>query len=183
MPTVEIDGEEFETYASLEDANKYMKGVFNNSTWFDPLSDPETKARALVTATRLLDKQCWKGEKLDSSQPLQWPREVDGVSGTPDAIVQGCIELANLIINGSDVVTNVQPGVQTIQSLKAGSVAMSFFRDAESLFTKNARFPVEVQELIGPYLCGSTTAISGSMASGTDGYSVTNEPFGFSEGL
>lgn len=186
--SVTIDELEFPVYATVDDANAYMTGNFNNGTWFDATTDAETKARLLVTATRILERQKWKGTASGlSGQLLAWPRTGTGVAGVtddevPEDIEFACVELANLILDGNDVETNVQPGVQTIQSFKAGSVAISYFRDAESPFTKNARFPTVVQELVGKYLDGGDIAVMGT-ATGTDGESVTGEDFGFSSGL
>lgn len=190
--TVEIDNVPFYVYATVDEADAYMRGSFNNQTWFSSLTDPETKARALITATRILDKQCWLGSPAGlSGQVLAWPRTgVSGVSenDVPDQIVYGCIELANLILDGSDVADTMRPGAQTIQSLKAGSVAITYFRDAEGLYTQNARFPIVVQELVGKLMCGSV-GIGGAYVTGghdpcdESTESVTKQKYGFSEGL
>lgn len=190
--TVEIDGELFPVYATVEDADAYMKGVFSNETWFDLTTDDEMKARLLITATRIFDRQCWLGESAAlSGQQLAWPRT--GITDVaedqvPVNIQYGCIELANLILTGSDVESNVQPGVQTIQSLRAGSVGMTFFRDAENPYTKAARFPTVVQELVGRYLANAGTVVTGvatgtSDSSNPDTLSVTNQKYGFNTGL
>lgn len=190
--TVLIDSQPYPVYADVDDANLYMKGKFNNSDWFSALNDDETKARALITATRIMDKQCWQGESSAlSGQQLKWPRtgitDVDDAT-VPNDIVNGCIELANLIITGSDVEGNSQPGVQTIQSMRAGSAALTFFRDAEGLVSKYSRFPIEVQELVGRYLCGNSLAVLPEVTGGTDSsdpstLSVTNDRYGFTEGV
>lgn len=185
--TIEIDGVEFPVYATVMEANAYMTGTYNNSDWFSVTTDSETKARLLITATRILDRQLWRGEPTGlSGQQLVWPRTgIEGVAedDIPVEMEYACIELANLLLGGSDVETNRRPGVQTIQSLKAGSVALTYFRDAEGAFTQSARFPTTVQELIGKYLMGGAGSIGGAKGTGTDGESVTNQKFGYNEGL
>lgn len=186
--TVCLDAIDFPVYADLDDAQKYMTGNYNNSSWFDPITDNDTRKRLLITATRILDRQRWRGSPSGlSGQTLAWPRTGTGVPGVTDTevpkeIEYACIELANLILNGSDVEENPQPGVQTINSFKAGSVAITYFRDAENVFLKRARFPTVVQELIGKFLEGTGVHVTG-VATGTDGESVTREDFGFNEGL
>lgn len=185
--TVEIDGLAFPVYATLDEANAYMTGKYGVSMWFDSTTDPETKKRLLVTATRILDRQKWQGTPTGlSGQQLAWPRtglECVAEDEIPEKLVYACVELANLILEGSDVESNVRPGVQTLQMIKAGSVQLQYFRDAESTFTKGARFPTVVQELIGKWLGGGGAAVAPSLSYGTDGESVTNEDYGFNQGI
>ena len=65
---------------------------------------------------------------------------------------------------------------------------LQYFRGAESLNAQNDRFPLPVMELVGSYLCGAGVSIVGiatGASSGTDGNdtSVTNENYGFNEGI
>jgi hypothetical protein len=183
MATITIDGTEFEVYADIDDADTYMKGAFHGQTWLE--LDEALKAQALVTATRILDRQEWRGEKADPEQYLQWPRSGVSIGGEPLSddtfpvgIRYGTIELALILTQGTDV-QNEQNTAQKIQSLRAGSVALSFFREAEG---EPLRFPLIVHELISKYLLSGAVVLTG-IATGVDGKTTTGEDFGFSRGF
>lgn len=182
---VTIGGASYPSYASLEDANDYLAANFLATAWQD-LTDDDVKGRLLVTATRLLDRQCWQGEPTGlSGQLLAWPRKnIEDVDETvvPTGIVNGTIELALAILNGSDAVNSNVPGAQKIRDLRAGSVSLSYFRGAEGDLIEKARLPLPVQELVGKWLCGSKS-IAGLVISGVDGVSVTDQDLGFNEGI
>jgi len=187
MPTVAFDSVLFDVYADVAEADAYLIASFGSATWF--ALDANTKAQALVTATRTLDRQCWLGTKSDGSQILDWPRTGTGVSGVEDGIVpadivNGSIELAFAISGGSNVQDTTTPGSQQLQIIKAGSVMLTYFRGAEGLAAQFSRFPTRVQELVGQYMCGAQGLLGLSgVATGTDGQSVTADPFGFNEGV
>jgi hypothetical protein len=51
----------FNSYATVAEADEYLDGSVRALSW--SALDPDTKARALITATRLIDKQCLIGTK------------------------------------------------------------------------------------------------------------------------
>lgn len=178
-------GNVYDVYASLAQADLYLTANYLATTWFD-LTDDQ-KGQLLVTSTRLLDRQCWLGEKTEEDQPLQWPRTNTGVDGVednivPDGIINGSIELAFAIFTDDSVVNSQVPGAQKLRSLGAGSVNLQWFRGAEGDQARYGRFPLPVQELVGRYLCGSRT-VSGLVVSGTGGISVTEDDLGYNEGV
>ena len=143
--SVLVNSTPYDTYATVSQADDYLQAVFGNDTWV-ALTD-DHKGQALVSATRLLDRQCWLGSRSSDSQPLEWPRKDTGTEGVDEAIVpadiiSGSIELAFAIGSGSEVVTNATPGAQSLQSIKAGSVSLSYFRGAEGVAAIN-RFPCQ----------------------------------------
>lgn len=184
-PTVDIDGEEYPVYADVEQADEYLNAALHaTDVW--PALDDDTKARALVTATRVLDRQRWRGVVYTSSPPqlLAWPRMNTGIVGVidtvvPDAIGYATIELALALVSGTDA-QGEQNTSQKIQSLRAGSVSLTFFRGAEG---EPYRFPLIVQELLWDYLLGVGVGIGGTRSTGTDGVSVTHEDFGINGGI
>lgn len=181
---VQILSELYYVYADLATANLYLNANFLATAWGD-LTDDQ-KGQLLVTATRLFDRQCWLGTKTDPVQPLQWPRSGTGIDGVednviPDDIVNGCIEMAFAILDGNEAINQVVPGAQKIREQRAGSVSLSFFRNAEGDLRFD-RFPLPVQELVQKYTCGGT-GVSGLSISGVDGQTVTDEDFGFNEGV
>ena len=62
------------SYASVAEGDAYFEGHLYASAWTAATSD--TKAAALVMATRLVDSQFqFNGYKAHETQALQWPRE------------------------------------------------------------------------------------------------------------
>lgn len=182
MPFVMIGSKFYDVYADEADADNYLDAAFHADAWRSETND-DVKRRALVTATRLLDRQSWLGEKTVDDQPLEWPRAETGVDGVgasdvPQAIVDATIELALALVDGSDV-QDVQNTSQKLQSIKAGSVSLTYFRGAEG---KAVRFPQIVQELVRDLLAGSQK-VGRSTSSGTGGSTTTDDDFGFNEGL
>lgn len=185
MATVTIgdqSSQPFAVYADVADADLYLSAALHAANW--RAATDETKAMALVTATRILDRQRWKGDKTDDDQPLSWPRKSTGLAGVeddviPQAIIDASIEIASALVDGTDI-QNEQNTSQKIQSLRAGSVALTFFRGAEG--TAN-RFPLIVQELLSLYLIGGSGSFGGVITSGTDGESVTRNDFGLNHGV
>ena len=181
-PTVIIAGNEYDVYGSLDDANIYMAAAAHADCW-RPLDD-DPKARALVTSSRLLDRQRWRGTKTDPDQPLDWPRTGTGVEGVvndaiPLDIQNASFELALALLDGSDVQNepNVAP---KLQSIRAGSVALTYYHGFQPSIP--ARFPQIVQELLRDYLDLGSSTLSG-VATGVDGTSVTENDFGLNRGL
>lgn len=168
MASVDIGSNSYETYADADAADEYLEAEFSaqGTAWRAAVDDD--KARALVTATRVLDRMTWLGDPTESDQPLAWPRtdtDVDGVENdeVPTAIVSASIELAAVIIAGTDVLGTTQ--AQTVKSQKAGSVAIEYFRG----FEDPARLPLNVRELLALYLAAAGTATTGgAIAFGTD---------------
>ena len=60
------------TYVTLEEANSILEAVFDNAEW-QSLTD-EQKKICLVNAANRINLLAAKGEKLDSSQELSFPR-------------------------------------------------------------------------------------------------------------
>ena len=192
MNTLAIDSLVFDVYADVAEADGYMIAAFGNAVWL-AASELE-KAQALVSATRVFNKQCWLGTANPfSGSTLVWPRTGTGITGVDDSVIPsdiayGAIELANAILNGSDVQSNPVPGAQGLQIIKAGSVMLQYFRDANSLAERLSRFPIIVQEYVGRYLCGQSDAVTGVATGTTDEscprtLSVTNDEYGYGTGI
>lgn len=184
MATVTIDSIQYDVYADVGEAMAYLQASYPVPSFMS--ADAADQARMLVAATRLLDRQCWLGDKTDVAQVLQWPRTSTGVTGVEDDeipldIINGAIELASAISEGSEAQSKPIPGLQDIQTLSAGSVSLTWFRGAEGQLAF-ARFPLPVQELVGKYMCGSV-GIGGVRTFGTDGESVTEQDFGYNDGI
>lgn len=181
--TVTISGTTYSIYGSLSEAKDYARAAVHFDAW-DATSGDTPKAKALVTATRMLDRvKSWVGSRTDTAtpQPLQWPRtgvtDRDGNavsdSVVPDEIAQATYELANALLDDEAVQSNTSSG-SNIKSVKAGPVNVDFFQPTAKTAS---RFPTIVQELISFYLVASTTGI---IATGTDEESAfAGKDFGF----
>jgi hypothetical protein len=187
MPTVEIGSAPYEVYADVATADEYLEAQISATTWRAE-TDVNQKARALVSATRLIDRQSWQGERTDSYQVLDFPRtgltycdndEAVPSETVPQEVVDATIELANVLLVDPTAAQETVNTDSLIQSLRAGSVSISYFRAAEL----GNRFPLIVQELLGCWLSSRTTGAEGSIATGVDGESAFEDRYVFTEGV
>jgi hypothetical protein len=116
MPTVTINAVDYDVYADLDTADEFLAADFSADAWRAE-TDVDQKARADVTATRLLDRIRWAGEKTDPDQLHAFPRT--GITGldedtVPQPIIDASIVLAKLIHAGSSV--DSQPSTQSATS-------------------------------------------------------------------
>lgn len=183
MAEVTILSNTYFVYADVDTANDYLAAAFHADAW-SALTSDDTKAKALVTAARTIDRQCWKGTKTDSAQDGEWPRDDTGVDGvingvTPQDVINASIEMALAFVDGSEL-QNEATIEQRIQQLKAGSVSLTFFRGIDGT---QQRFPQIIMELLRKYLCGYGDDVGGPITSGTGGTSISNKEYGYSRGI
>lgn len=190
-------GETFTAYADIATADAYMLGTFGEAAdaWRALTGDDgeATKGRALITMTRILDRQKWKGTKTDAANEHAFPREgvtdCDGNAVTdtavPQQIVDATIEGAVLLNNGETFDTETPTQGNNIQRLDAKGVSISYFRIGGLLGGAGGRFPLQLMEIMGCLLAGAAgfVGIAGATASGTWGCSVTGRRYGFTRGL
>ena len=176
MGTVTIAGTSYTIYGTKTGAGscaEYAAGslVFA-ATWSAATAD--NQSRALVEASRLLDRQRWQGDKADAGQALAWPRTgvtVDGAevgsASIPADLVTAAYELALAALADPSVLAETSTG-KNVSSVSASGVGVSFFAP-----TAGSRFPSRVMELLGPYFGGATDdtgvggfGLAGSYASG-----------------
>lgn len=177
---VEIDGQHYDTYADVASADIYLAADPNGTTWAG--LDDDQKGRYLVQATRVLNAQRWKGQRVDPDQPLAWPRSgISGVDdeGVPQAIFDASIELANLGALGTDIV-NFTSTFSVQKRLKAGSVEIENFRSFDTVYP----LPQAVWRLIAPYIGGTDDGTNGGVRGfGTCGRSITHDDLHHSTGF
>jgi hypothetical protein len=165
--TVTIGPTEYEVYSDIPTADQFLAADASAAgTAWRAQADDTVKARDLVTATRILDRQRWPGTKTDENQERAFPRDdmgsdcaTDGV--IPQDLIDACSLLAAYIEAGVDV--NGTLSEQTsIKRQAAGSVSIEYFRQFDI-----ARFPLPVQELLNCLLAGSAS-VGGVISNGTD---------------
>lgn len=166
MKTVDVGADSYSTYADEDDADLYLAAALHAGTTWSSLSST-TKAQALVTATRILDRQKWAAGY--TTQALRF---------AVTNIINASIEMALALVAGSDFQSEQSTG-QKLQSIRAGSVSLSYFRGAEGT---PHRFPLIVHELLRDYLAGADLSLAG-VATGVTGTSVTGNDFGHTEGI
>lgn len=85
-------------YATISEANVYFLYRLNTDSWDD--ADSTTKLKALGSATILIDRLNFAGEKTDDAQEMQFPR--GGDVDVPQDVKDATCELAlTLLINGT----------------------------------------------------------------------------------
>lgn len=91
-----------ESYISVADATTRLTAIGNNTAW-DALTTTQQE-QALRKATDYIEQRYrtnWKGQRLNSTQALSWPRawvEIDGwyqdSDEVPTAVANACADLA-----------------------------------------------------------------------------------------
>lgn len=165
MEAVLISSQPYDSYDTVAQADAYLAAAIHGAAWSSATGT--TKAQALVTATRILDRQRWADDYDTQEKRI-------AVQQIKDA----CVEMALALVDGSDFQTE-ETTSQKLSSIKAGSVALTYFRGAEG---RPHRFPTIVNELLRDYLAGATGAVS-PVATGTGGSSVIDGDLGFTGGL
>lgn len=173
------------SYVSRADATTYFASTLRSADWVAVVD--ATKDLALMTATRMLDRQTWSGEKYSGAQALEWPRsgvtdkygEAVTESAVPQSIIDATCELA-LALTADATIETKKNTSSNIKSLKAGEAGLSYFRPVSG-----GRFPTIVQELVGQFLASGTAGgISAPMVTGNDGESQFDcNPYGLNGGL
>lgn len=190
MGTVTISGNSYTIYGELStdtpgepiSATTYFAASLNVSAW--DAASADDKAKALVNASRIFDRQAWQGTITDSAtpQPLAWPRtgapSCDGIATPSDEIPQrvvfGAYELAAAILADATVQNAANTGSNTKRVLARKKVGDLEVEDETEYFTPTnvgratgTRFPTQVQELIKCYLDGfaASATVAGAAAS------------------
>lgn len=134
---IDIGADTYTVYADEDTADTYAAAAyhaeeFRNATLLD-------RQMALVTATRLLDRQLWRDGYTTFAE-----------RAVVQNIIDASIEIAIDIINGSDM-QNQSTNATLERSISAGSVSITNFRGVQNY----TRFPTIVQELLRDYLTGN----------------------------
>lgn len=172
MPTVTLGSTDYEVYSDLDAADEYLAADFGATAWRDE-ADEDQKARAKVTAFRLLNTVRWRGEKTDEDQTAAFPRSGMGLDDIdddeiPQEIIDAENVLAKLIHAGSPVVSS-SSSASNIKRQQAGSVSIEYF--SPIIIGQPSRWPQEVLDLIRRFF-GGTGSAGGSIATGTCGESA-----------
>ena len=177
MGQVTISGNLYDVYGDADGLKEYLAGKLGPLAYDS--ADTSSKSKALVSATRWIDREKWQGTMTDevTPQPLEWPRTgvvdcdgdaVDPVE-IPAGIINGAYELAEILLGNPTASESATTGSNTKRA-KAGSAEIEFFRpgSADGSGGSGTIFPIPAQKLVGCYLEGAASTVAAPYASGTD---------------
>lgn len=173
MAILTINGNEYFSYATVEEADTFLFVQPSTEIWF-ALSE-DAKAKNLVAASTWLDSLSWKTECS--------PRSLRESS---ISFKYAAISLANSIANGNIAFMGATVQEAATKRLRAGAAEIEFFASISS-FTANPNNPLTnlspyVRSLISNcLLAGVGSGIGGSISFGTDYISTANDPWDYSK--
>lgn len=151
-----IGSPNFNVYCSLEQADQFAADRLHADAWES--ADEETKKRALLQATRLLDAQyVWKGVPVDWEQPRDWPRynvyDEDNYyidyRSLPKYLIEATFEMAFSLIK-NDRIAIEEPDTIGVESVKLGSLAVKF--ENEQSISQLKTIPDYITDLLAPLI-------------------------------
>lgn len=159
-----VGGENSNSYCTLAEADAYHESRLFTDTWDD--AEDDTKNRALVMATRLLDSHVvWGGYAANSGvQALQWPRggmydafdEAISKDEIPRTLKDATAEFARLLID-ADLPADVSS--QGIGSVGLGPIKVDFSSEGQ----QRKVIPEIVKEMVSLWIAeeafASTSAV------------------------
>lgn len=121
------------SYVEIAEADTYFETRVDSTNWVS--ASTETKERALVTATQLIDDHAWIGSAVSSSQALAWPRKyatylnprlgltvsIDEAT-VPKEVKVAVYEQALHLLNNENLLAGT---TQTFESISVGSISLS----------------------------------------------------------
>jgi hypothetical protein len=151
------------TYVTLADANAYFANRLSSETW-DGTGDSD-KSKALIMATKNLDRLVFKGSKINIDQPLQFPRYfkeyieaeylnlVIGVTmDIPPLVQDACCEEAIAILGAvSTPNTRATLQQQGVKRIKFGNAEEEYVTQSGINNTQSS----QVKTILRPYLATS----------------------------
>lgn len=133
------------SYVDLNEANEYFSNRLHAEAWAN--ATESDKRKALVMATKAIDRQPLKGRKTDDKQPLAFPRYPD--TEIPQAVKEACCEEALTILErGNNQRRKLQQ--EGVQSVTVGNVSETYKTGAGRGILSQ-----EAKELLRPWLIGA----------------------------
>ena len=144
-------------YASMDEADAWMLGDAGplRTSWTAASADDQR--RALVTATRTLDRLPWRGTKAAAAQATAWPRAGIGLASLPaDVEVAAILIAAHLVAYPGPLAD-----AATVAEEEIGPKRVRYFHhlqaDVVELVVGGA-LAVEVRPLLAPWLAAGPKA-------------------------
>ena len=162
-----LQSETANSFVTLAEANTYFETVPSSTQW-DNKSD-DNKNRALISATRWIDTLNFYGDRCDTSQALNWPRNnyhVDRVeldcTVIPNEIKYATYELARALANDTSSITGSTGDTGLYKSVKLGEMEVEYSTSSQATGTVNNVFDVYpwLQSYLGAYCLGGSGSYS-----------------------
>lgn len=113
------------SYVTVEEADAYFDCTLNIDEWNK--YDTSTKEKALITATRQIDRLPLSSRKLDLYQNLEFPRvdtALPFTDGIPQAVMYAVCEQALFLLKGGSKRQELQK--QGVKSYSLGDLSETF---------------------------------------------------------
>ena len=160
MPTLvsDVGSATANSYVAVADATTYFDERLNAGTWS---TSDDDRARALIQATRRIDQERFRGEKVSSGQALKWPRywalDDDGeeysTASIPQIVQDATCELALYLLNQGTTDPLMNTGLEQFKSARVGPMAV----ETRPAFS-TGQLPDNVESLLRPVLVHGITA-------------------------
>lgn len=174
--TVTIGADTFEIYGGLAALTTMVNGRSGDvaQAWRD--LSPDDQARSLNDATQYLDGLEWLGVSTGvtdgttippgEATTLQWPRSGVALSdGTvvdatvvPPEIVRAAFELALLVSDDPDVLSDPDTGSNLQEVDAGGGVGVIYFNPTSAAFGTASTLPTVIARLVGKFMSSSAGA-------------------------
>jgi hypothetical protein len=139
------------SYVTVEEADAYFVNTLQSEEWNK--FDTSVKEKALITATRQIDRLHFSSRKLDLYQNLEFPR-VDSAlpftDGIPQAVVYAVCEQALFVLKGGSKRQELQK--QGVKSYSLGDLSETF---VDNLSPAEKTICPEALSYLRRYLLGS----------------------------
>ena len=139
------------SYINNAKADAYFATRYPKDEWDAATADEKTAT--LATATRLIDQLNFAGEKTDSNQENEFPRNT--LLTIPVAIENACCEIAYALLEGHNVEYDAE-NVNIIKS-KFGDVATEKDKDAPLMHLIHNIPSSQAWNYLRPYLLNTQT--------------------------
>lgn len=136
----------FPFYGTIAEANNYFDNRLDSGYW-DEATDND-KRKALVMATRQIDRLNFLGDMAESSQRLQFPRGTD--TTVPKDIEYATYEEAIILLSGANLESETNR--LFVQSQSFSSVRTTYDRTYTQEHVRNGILSATAWKLISPYL-------------------------------
>lgn len=145
---IKINDKDYYTYATVEDADDYFAASYG-SEW-ETISENQ-KQKLLITATRVIDRKDYQGEKLDKNQPLKFPRIIEGEQTSEEILIAACSELAaNIYSDGG-----TDNSMSNVKSVSLGDSSISFIENGKT----ECEDDLIIEKFLSEYLMGGVRVI------------------------
>lgn len=139
------------SYVTVEEADSYFANTLQFEDWNK--YDATTKEKALITATRQIDRLPFSGRKLDLYQNLEFPRTntaLEFTDGIPDAVAYATCEQALFLLQGGSKRQELQK--QGVKSYSLGDLSETF---VDNLSEAQKTICPEALSYLRKYMLGS----------------------------